>query len=542
MYGVDFDKLSGTSKLFLDYINCRQSTCRYFGYNYSDLSAYRAVAEQIDRKKYEREKLASIISTAASHFYISDKTRENIEKLKHPNSLCVFAGQQVGLLLGPNYTALKALTAYKLSARLERELGRPVIPCFWAASDDHDFNEIKSVTLLNRDGDCRTIAYEPEIARPGAPMSDIFFDGNIDSFLAQADDAMIPTEFSSEIKSLIRESYRAGISSSNAFIDLLDRILGNFGIVPVDPNFPGMKALFAPIFRSEIKNHRKIFEIFESRSKEIIADGYHRQVHKSSNSLNLFITDGRRRNITFDGEKYMLDGETRQFTEGSLLERLDTDASSFSANVTLRPITQNHAFPTVAQIVGPSEAAYFAQIRPLFDFHDVPWPVIRPRLFATLIEPHISKIIKKLKIDFAGLVNDIEYEAGRVIRDNYPAEFQERADALRSKIDEPLSKLAEEIKYSDPESFQAIDHTRRRIDHEMNHLSKKMFMAHKKKHDDAKKRIFKAAAFLLPCGKFQERVLSPIYFVNKFGPDIFNRIEPKLDLDFATHQLVEIDS
>jgi bacillithiol biosynthesis cysteine-adding enzyme BshC len=542
MYAVDFDKLSGTPKLFLDYVHCRQPACRYFKYDFTEMSAYRAVAEQIDNRNYDREKLASIITGAASHFYLSDKAAGNIEKMKRPDSLCVFAGQQVGMLMGPMYTVLKALAAYKLADSLERELGRPVVPCFWAASDDHDFEEIKTVNLLSREGECRSISYNPTLIHQGAPMADIALDENIEELLAQVDKSLIRTEFTSDIMNLVRESYRVGRPISEAFIDHFNRLFGDFGLVPVDPNFPGMKTMFVPAFRREIEQHDHIFDLFESRSQELIAGGYHRQVHKSRNSLNLFYSDGQRRNIVFDGELFGLDGADRQLSRSELLELLEEDPEKFSANVTLRPIAQNFAFPTIAQIVGPSEAAYFAQIQPLFEFHGVPWPVIRPRLFASLVEPHIAKIMQKLGIDFSGLVNDLEFEVGRVIKENFPAEIQEHADAMRTRIEEPLLRLAEEVKKSDLESFQAIDHTRRRIDHELNHLSKKLFMAHKKKHDDARKRIYKAAAFLLPGGKFQERVVSPVYFANKFGPDIFSRLDAKLQLDSRAHQIVEIES
>ncbi len=542
MREVDFDKLSGASKLFLDYINCRQPACRHFGYDFKEISAYQAVADRIDRRDYDRDKLASVITGAASRFYLSDRARENLDKLRRPDSLCVFAGQQVGLLLGPMYTVLKALTAHKLAQALERELRRPVVPCFWAASDDHDFDEIKTVNLLSREGECHSASYEPKALPSGVPMAEVALDEITDEFLAQIEVDLISTEFSPDIMKLLRECYWAGRSVSEAFIDLFDRLLGDFGLIPVDPNFPGMKSMFIPSFRREIEHHDRIYELFESRSREIMADGYHRQVHKSPESLNVFYYDGQRRNIVVDGQLFGFDGTDMQFSRQELLQLLDKEPEKFSANVTLRPIAQNYAFPTVAQVVGPSEGAYFAQIQPLFEFHEVPWPVVRPRMFASLLEPHIAKMTHKLGIDFAGLANDLEFEVGRVIKENFPAEIQERADALRPLIEEPLLGLAEEIKQNDLESYQAIDHARRRIDHEFNHLSKKLFMAHKKRHDDARRRIYKVAAFLLPGGKLQERVISPIYFANKFGLDIFKRLDGKLRLSSRAHQLVEIES
>lgn len=541
MYEIDFRKLAGTSKLFLDFINCVQPACGYYRYDFRKTESYSAVADQIDKIHYQREKLASIITGAASSFGLPEESRRNVEKLAMPGSLCVFAGQQVGVLLGPMYTVLKALTAYKLARKLESELGRPVVPCFWMATDDHDFEEIKSSSFLDREGVCKSVSYEPAQKPGGSPMSEVELAPEIEAFLNEVEAGLLPTEFSGDIKALLRRTYRQGRPVGEAFTELLQSLLAKFGVIPVDPNYPGLKKLFAPAFEREIENHDSIFKIFEERSQEIIHGGYHRQVHKAPESLNLFFSNGIRRNIVFDGENFALDGYEVSFAKSRLLEMLAEAPEKFSSNVTLRPIVQNMAFPTVAQIVGPSEAAYFAQIAPLFDFHGVPWPVIRPRLFGSLIEPHIGKMMRKLSVDFVGLVNDTEHEVGRVIRENFPPEIQQQAENLRPLLEKPLADLARSVEKSDHESFLSIDHARRRIDHELNHLSKKLLAAHRKKHDDARKRVYKIAAFLLPCGKYQERILSPVYFANKFGPDIFERLEAGLSIDSNGHQMVDIE-
>jgi bacillithiol synthase len=302
-----------------------------------------------------------------------------------------------------------------------------------------------------------------------------------------------------------------------------------------------MKSFFEPVFRREIENHDSIYKLFENCSLDLMKSGYHRQVLKPQYNLNLFFDDGIRRNIIANGNSFLYDGDERKHGGDEILRRLHTEPEKFSPNVIFRPITQCFAFPTVSQIVGPSEAAYFAQIAPLFDFHNVPWPVVRPRLFATLVEPQIAKIMNKFEIDFAGLFSDLEFEVGRVIRDKFPPLTQGQAENMRSQIESPLITLADSVKSTDLESYQALDHTRRKIDHELNHLSKKLFMAHKKKHDEVLRRIHKVAAFLLPCNNFQERVLTPLYFIDKFGPDIFKKIERQLDLDTSAHQLLEIE-
>ena len=59
----------------------------------------------------------------------------------------VMAGQQVGLLTGPLYTILKAVTIIRLAADLEKETNIRHIPLFWMASEDHDLLEVNRCVI-----------------------------------------------------------------------------------------------------------------------------------------------------------------------------------------------------------------------------------------------------------------------------------------------------------------------------------------------------------------------------------------------------------
>ena len=60
----------------------------------------------------------------------------------------------LGLFTGPNYTILKSLTVIKLAKALDA-MGVPAVPVFWIAAEDHDYQEIESASVLDRDSeDC----------------------------------------------------------------------------------------------------------------------------------------------------------------------------------------------------------------------------------------------------------------------------------------------------------------------------------------------------------------------------------------------------
>ena len=60
------------------------------------------------------------------------------------------------------------------------------------------------------------------------------------------------------------------------------------------------------------------------------------------------------------------------------LAELGRDPRLLSPGVHLRPMVQDCLLPTMAAVVGPSEAAYQAQLGPLYQFLGRPQPVVLP--------------------------------------------------------------------------------------------------------------------------------------------------------------------
>ena len=78
----------------------------------------------------------------------------------------------------------------------------------------------------------------------------------------------------------------------------------------------------------------------------------------------------------------------------------------------MRPICQDSLLPTVAYVAGPSEIAYFAQLKPVYKYFGLTFPIIFPRASATIIESRIKKILEKFQLD----VIDFFQQKEKVIR------------------------------------------------------------------------------------------------------------------------------
>ncbi|NBW64214.1 bacillithiol biosynthesis BshC [bacterium] len=83
---------------------------------------------------------------------LSGAAHERMARVAAGNGIVVTTGQQPGLFGGPGYTWLKAMSALALADRLERELGIPVAPVFWAASARRGAGGTPARVSRGRDG------------------------------------------------------------------------------------------------------------------------------------------------------------------------------------------------------------------------------------------------------------------------------------------------------------------------------------------------------------------------------------------------------
>ena len=106
-----------------------------------------------------------------------------------------------------------------------------------------------------------------------------------------------------------------------------------------------------------------------------------------------FIENGVRTPIRVEDGSFLI-GE-RRLSRKEILAEVERCPELFSANVLLRPLTQDHLLPTLCYIGGPAEVAYFAQIETVYrKLVNRVTPVL-PRIFATIVEPRQAKLLDR---------------------------------------------------------------------------------------------------------------------------------------------------
>lgn len=542
---IDYQKLPEMKKLFLDFLEHKQPAQKYYKWDYRNPDDYRSLSDSLLERKYPRQKLADILWETNRGFGCSDSIKDNIDRFSDPESMVVIAGQQVGIFGGPVLTFYKAAGVVRMAAKLSEELSKPVVPMFWMATEDHDYDEANTIRLVNKKGEPVDIVNEPHNGQRGKSMSQIQLDEGISTAVDELEDVLIPTEFTEPLFSLLRDFYRPGELISSAFAKWLTSLLCDYGLVLVDPSNPDFKKLVAPIYEREISRpfDSDAPDQF-SADERITRDGYHLQVRQYKNGINLFYSHPHRDKILLDedGELFKLENSGEVISRSGMNDLLRDKPESFSSGVLLRPLVQSKLLPTVGFLGGSSEISYHAQLIESYKYFDVEPPVICPRPSISLIGKRVNSILNKYEIKLPELFQDHHKVINDVLAEFFPADLESKLDNVRNEIDGLLESVTSEIGSYDEGLQKTFKTSTNKIGGELNKLKGKMFQAHKKKNSEVTNQITKAYESLFPGGTMQERVLPMIYFLNKYSPAFAGKLFREIDIDKNQHQIIYISA
>jgi bacillithiol biosynthesis cysteine-adding enzyme BshC len=238
---------------------------------------------------------------------------------------------------------------------------------------------------------------------------------------------------------------------------------------------------------------------------------------------------------------FSLKGTRKIFSLDELMNLLNTDPNLFSPNVILRPICQDYLFPTVAYVAGPSEIAYFAQYKLLYEHFNIPEPIIYPRASATIIEERIQKVLDKFKLHAEDFIGDIDLLKGRIASDISDFKVEELFSNTSGTISESLTSLKSGLETIDPTLVPALENTLSRMQSALNTLKEKTFAAQKRQHDITLRQLDKISLNIFPHSKLQEREINLIYYLNKYGLEFLRWLRDELSVDKFVHQIINME-
>jgi len=471
-----------------------------------------------------------------------ERTLENIAALGEPDAAAVVTGQQAGLFTGPLYTVYKALGAIRLSKQYSDSGKRNVVPVFWVASDDHDFEEIRSIAFVDWHGRARTLSYEPSVPVSGQSAFDIRVDKEHATELVQTlDEQTADSDGKPEIVSFLQDSPREGDSFADWFGRLLLRLFRSAGLIVFFPHERRARELAVGAMATEIRSPGVTTRLIDEASKRLAALGYGSQVEKKRNEAHFFLyVNGKRRKVLFERGRYYLPEENSSLAESEMEQLCRTEPGRFSPNVVLRPVIQSAILPTVDYVAGPGEVAYWAQLRAVFDHFGVLMPRVVPRPHAALVTRRCAKLLAKHNLDAADFVAGGEVPSVGGPASSESSSHEHALVETSRQIVSHLERYVSEVQALDPSLGKSAAKLQDKVGYELDKLNKKAHAARKEHAVQVQGETEELLANLFPYGKPQERVLNIFPYLMESGWTVLPRLMQTVGIGRTGYRIVTL--
>lgn len=521
--------LPATNRFATEYLAQSQAIQHYFHYRYDNNVDYKNRLEELNERTFMRTELTHHIEQFMANFPTSDQVRESLEKLKMPNSTVVIGGQQAGILTGPLYTINKVLSIILLAKQKEAELHIPVVPVFWIAGEDHDYQEVNHV-YIEKNNKIEKRIY-PEKVHDKRMISDVPLDRELcKQWVEEIVQSFGETSYTKDLLQFLEEAIDQSKTVVDFFAFIIMYIFKDSGLLLIDSGDGKLRNLEKEFFLHQINSFEEITNKVKLQQEELKQNGFLNTIDISSNAVNLFYYDKLHHDrvlLEYDHTHSLFIGKEGhiQFTKEQLIEIASEFPEKLSNNVVTRPIMQEWLFPTLAFIAGPGEIAYWAELKQAFELFKLKMPPIVPRINLTFLDRSIETDLNELSLELIDtLTNGTE---------------QAKREFLNSIKDDRLEMLFEKTKQELFQNYETIESYLQNNDRGIIPLLKKnedrlmkeiMFMQERvedsirKKHEVVINKFDRVENALWPAGSPQERVLNGLYFINRYGPGLINDI------------------
>jgi bacillithiol synthase len=171
-------------------------------------------------------------------------------------------------------------------------------------------------------------------------------------------------------------------------------------------------------------------------------------------------------------------------------------------------------------------------------------PAIFPRQSMTLLEKKVAHVLEKYNLQIADFWtaqgSAAEELIGRVVKREAADELFSPVAAARDELGRQLAALKTRATMIDATLGGFIEKEQGRIFHQLEGIEKKLLQAAKRQHETLAQQITKAAHALYPHHHLQERELSFVPFLCKYGRDLVQKLYEQIDLANFQHQIVEL--
>ena len=450
----------------------------------------------------QRELLTKVLHQKYKSLTVSEKLKSNLNLLEDSNTYTITTGHQLCLMTGPLYFIYKILHVIKLAEELKLAFPEQhFVPVYWIASEDHDFEEIRSFLLFGQ-------KWTWESNQKGAVGQ---FNTNDLQPLLQALAEKFQNQPDGEIHRLLEKLKNPNYGIG--FFEFVHELFSAYGLVIIDTDNTQLKESAWPIWEKDLCTY-DIHHAVIKQSKALEEQGLSTPIE--SKASNLFLLDNEKRERIEKPTQFPFHKE---------------NSAQLSPNVVLRPLYQEWILPNLAYIGGPSEIAYWQQLPLAFATLDLPFPLTVRRAGGILLQEKDLELIQKLGFEKQDFISDktaLKEQYLKQVGDQTPDYNKLQQSWIHYK-----NNFSELVHLELPQEKKMIAAELTRIQKQIEALEEKFEKARKAKFEKALKQIEQLSEKIHPKGQQQERTLN----ILQFCPD--GQLSPRIA---AVYEQMQLDS
>ncbi len=504
---LPFEQTNAFTPFFLDFIAQKEGLKKFY-HRFPEKNAF---ADQIEEKAKNysannRAVLTKVIQQQYQTLTISEAVTHNLTSLADTKTFTVTTGHQLNIFTGPLYFIYKIVAVINACKQLKVQYpDYNFVPVYWMASEDHDYDEIKSFRLYGK-------KYSWETKQQGAVGR--FHTKDFKQLLSEVPGAI----------ELFKKAYTQHDNLADAVRYYVNELFGDEGLVVVDGDDAELKALFKAVIKDDIFNHTAKTKV-DKTNAELEVLGYKPQIY--CREINFFYLDkGLRSRIEQKGDVYeVLDTDLR-FSRQEIEKLIESNPEKFSPNVILRPLYEEIILPNIAYCGGPAEIVYWLQLKEVFQYFNTSFPILLPRTFGLVVDEATQRKIEKSGLALEELFLEKNYLFNHIVlklsRDKISLNGQ------KELIEKQFEAIKSQASVIDQSLNTMVAAETRRMQKSLEKIEQKFLKAEKRKQSDKLGQVEAIKNNLFPNGSLQERTDNFLNFYQQH-PDFIKHLLSHFD-------------
>ena len=505
------------NSLFCDYIE-GSNDLRTFYNNKPNLESFKSqiLLKKENFKESDRLTLRDVLVKQYSGINTSDELKQSINSIADKDTFTVTTGHQLCLFTGPLYFLYKIISTINLTEELKVKYPKfNFIPVYWMATEDHDFEEIRSFKYNDEN-----IRWESDQNGEVGKFLTSNLKPTLDKF-----SQLLPNNINSnKLVKLFEESYIKSKDLSEATRKLVHDLFQDYKLLILDSNQQELKKIFSPIIKNELINN-VIFDNSLKTIENLNKKNYKPQINPRK--INLFYLSKNSRNRIINHEDgFSTDDKKFTWTKDEIINEVNTCPENFSPNVLLRPLYQESILPNLCYIGGGSEISYWLELKKCFDELDLCFPILLNRNSVLLVKKKQFEKLSKVNTS----INELFLNQNNLIASKAKSLASEKFDFDEQKLflTKQFNSLREVSKLTDISFLGAVNAQEKKQLKGLSNLEKRLLKANKRKYHLDLSRVTSLQNELFPNNSLQERTVNFSEFYLEYGENFIKILKENI--------------